>query len=600
MSAAVAVGTPEPQHEPWEGPFIVDGDAPDYLGTEAPPDELPTIEIRAAELPRIVRETIRALGEGDANLYQRAGQLVRVVREPERREEYETDRRVGTDILTRPGTPRLRGVSTGVLTLRAAMVANWVRFDARKGKGKAGERGGELVPADPCRRTIETIASLEDWPGIRPIRGIIETPCLAPSGRIVQAPGYDDETGYVLLPSCNVGPIDHAPTRQHARAALQYLWIEMACDFPFRGMSEPSTSDPERVLQYAKALGIPDAFVGIASLLTIFARPGVLGAVPGGLFEAAGQGSGKSLQMHTIAMIATSRAAGVATFPVRDGRPNEEELEKILAGYALSGARIIAFDNIRGLLAGGNLEKALTAEDTIDLRVLGSNDQKSMPWPAVMLFSGNNMVMSDDVAQRVLVARIESPREDPRSRPSSTYRHPELLAAVKARRARLVRAALVILRAYLAARDAGEDVPVFSRGSFESWARIVPGAIAWAGGPNVLQAFPEAGRGGDEEGEAFATLLRYWREDWNGQRSSTIVSAIFDGERDKEGPPDGLADVRAAVRSLTKTRERDTPSAHAFGMRLRQFRGKIRDGLRLEMGRDGDSKVSTYSVTRLS
>lgn len=605
---------PEDPPEAWDNGRDPGGEAFEGYDLDAreSDDAKPTIRIVAGELNRMVRDTIRALGEHDHNLFQRAGQLVTIIREPERREPYEPDpndpdayheKRRGSDILTRPGTPRLCDASDMIL-LRADAAARWERFDARRGErqggGHGGKASGEWVPANPDATTIRELVKSRRWPGIRPVRGILENPCLGPRGRLIVKPGYDEETGYFLLPSCDIGEIVDAPTREQARAALRYLWTECFCDFPFRGLGEPDTiGDPERKERFRRALEVPDAFVGIAMLLTILARPAIVGATPGGLFEAAGQGSGKSKQIHVVSMIATSRPAGVATFPMREGKPNEEELEKVIMGYALASARLIAFDNIRGLLAGATIERALTSEDTIEGRVLGLTGQVAVAWIAVLFFSGNNMVMSDDIAQRLLVSRLESPREDPRSRPSNTFRHSDLLGWIKANRARLVRAVLVILRCYVAARNAGADVPILSRGNFESWASIVASAIVWAGGPNVIAAFPEAGRGGDEESEAHTTLLRSWRDAWQNQRASIILDGIFAGEKEeREGGyrDEQLTELRAAVRSLTRTRERDVPSAHVFGMRLRALRGKPRGTLKLEICEDKGNKVSLYRV----
>lgn len=593
----------------WDGT----GAAPD----ETPPDLLeqwdspasgeaparPVVKIVVGELPRMIRETIRALGEGDPNLYQRANTLVRVIREPTRREAYEADARHGAEMHMRPGTPRMVDAS-GVLMEQCATVAKWIKFDARRGQKVDGKIAGEWVGANPCAMTVGAIEKRKQWPGIRPIRGIAETPYLAPSGRIVQAPGWDEETNVVLLPSVNIGPIDVSPTQDQSRAALRYLWTRLACDFPFRGLGEANNAtDPTRALQFAKAVEIPDAFVGLTMLLTIFARLGITGAVPSGVFEAAGQGSGKSLQIHTIAMVATSRAASVATFPTREGKPDEQELEKVIMGYAMAGARIVAFDNIRGLLAGATLERAQTAVDSIDGRILGATGQTSLPWMAALMFSGNNMAMSDDVAQRSLVSRIESGREDPRARPRKDFLYPNLLAAVQNDRARMVRAALVILRAYLAAKEAGVDVPVMSRGSFEAWAAIVPGAIRYAGGPDMLRAFPEAGRGGDEEGEAHLCLMRWWRDEWQGQRASVILEALFRGEpkrgHEQEGPADMLDEARAAARALTRTKEGQPPSPHAFGLKLRGLRGKIRGGMRFDADEDKKTGTALWRVLRV-
>lgn len=614
----------------WADPGMdAHAEPPDPLDRlDAPPiGELPRIRIKAGEIVRQVDEAIRALATADRNIYQRDGQLVTIVRQPDRSEACTPcdgrrsvaeaccscgspagksclrDRRVGRDIIVRPGTPRVRVMSFAPLYMRLASHARWEKFDARRGKKGEGV-AGDWVVTDPCQRTANIVLGMDaDWPGISVLRGILETPTLAPGGRVIEAAGYDEETGYLLLPSCPFRPIRERPTQDQCKAALRYLWTEIACDFPFRGLGEASPADTDRALQYIKALDIPDAFVGVAMLLTVFARPAILGAVPGGLFEAAAQGSGKSLQMHTIAMVATGRPAGVVTFPTRDGKPDDAELEKVVMGYALNAARIIAFDNVKGTLTGSVLEKVLTAVDTIDGRILGANDQRSLPWSATPMFSGNNLNHSDDVAQRILVSRLVSRREDPRSREATTFRHAQLLPAIKARRAKLVRAALTVLRGMFCAREDGQAVPDCGTwGSFEAWAAIVPPAIAWAGGPNILRARPEGGRGGDEETQAHGVLLNAWRPEWQNARASEIVDACFKHERDihrGETAPDGLDDVRAALRELTRTNDRAVPTGHAVGMKLTRLRDKIRDGRRLVHSVDKTTHVGRYSVVEV-
>lgn len=572
-------------------------------------DERPTLKIVGGQLPELVEQLREALVRDDPNLYQRSGELVTIVREPERREAFTEAKRIGRSILLRTGTPRVTVVQPSALILRAARAALWQRFD---------RKNHEWYGVDPCPNTVAAFrSSPECWVSIAPLRGILETPGLAPSGRLICKPGYDEETAYVLIPSCDPGPIDEHPTRDHARSALRYLWHHMACDFPFRGVGEPAhrydggvyvDTDPERSLQWTKALTVPDAFIGVASVLTLLGRPAILGPVPGMIFEAASQGSGKSLQMHAVSMIATGRPASVMTYPMKDGKPNEEELEKVLGAYALSDAAIIAFDNVKGTLGGPGIEQRLTAKKESSFRVLGVSERRTLPWHALILFSINNASMNDDMAQRTLVSRVESPREDPRSRPASSFRHPELLDALEERRDKLVRAALVILRAYISARSRGETAEVDggTMGSFEAWSRLIPPAILWAGGPNILLAKPEAGSGSDEEAEAHAALLRGWPEAWQGQRASFILDAAFNAEDEarratRQGmphPPDGLDDVRAAMRALTRTPEGRRPSPHAFGLVLKRLVGKLRDGARLARGRDTHTKVALWSVER--
>lgn len=605
-----------------EGDLLEAWDAPPR--TPAGPDLRPVIRLRAGELPALVAETIAALGQ-DQNLYQRAGQLVRIVREPTRTEgacpgrvEGEDcgtchagpqepcsgpDRRVRGDVLTRPGTPRLRAAGP-VLAERAAVVARWERWKAQK--PKKGQEGpcGEWVPADPEQRVLSIVAHREDWPGIRPIKGVLETPALAPSGRILSRPGYDPETCYVVVPNCEVPPIPENLSREDCRDALRELWITMACDFPFAGLGEPDPADTRRELQFIKALQVPDAFVGIAALLSILARPAIDGPVPAFAFEAPGQGSGKSLQTHTIAMVATGRPAGVAAFPVKDGRPNEEELDKVLGGYALAQSRLVAFDNVRGVLGGAALEGAITAPGEKEFRILGVNEQRAMPWIAVLMFTGNNLSMNDDFAQRVILSRIESPREDPRSRPPQSFLYPRLLPAVKARRARLIWCALVVVKGYLDARAAGLVPPspdTGTLGSFDAWSELIPPAIAWAGGPNVLHARPALGHGEDDESTALEAVLRGWPEAWNGSTAGQVKALAFTAEKAREkgeGPDDGLDDMRSALRGLVEVPYPRDVSSLKLGNVLAKYKGKIRGGYRLVVVTDSHRKQNVFRVER--
>lgn len=570
-------------------------------------DERPTIKVVPDQLPQNVDELRDALVRDDPNLYQRGGTLVTIAKEPERREPFQRALRVGRSIVLRPGTPRIIELKHGALVLRAARAAAWQRFD---------HRTKEWMGSLPCKNVIVSFRDSEDaWMSVPPLRGIAETPFLSPSHRIVSKPGYDEETAYFLNPSCDPGPIGPWDSVEEARTAssnaLRYMWTEMACDIPFRGLGEPDpASDPDRLVQWLRAVEVPDAFIGVSAVLTLLARPAIidhgntLGAVPGLIFEAAGQGSGKSLQMHTVALVATGRAASFMTFPMREGRPDEQELEKVLGACALGDAAIIAFDNIRGQLGGPAIEQRLTTKGSDAFRVLGVSERKVLPWHALIMFSVNNASMNDDMANRVLISRVESAREDPRTRPASSFRHPELLDALARIRPRLVRAALVILKAYLFAREAGAtgEVEGSTMGSFEPWSRLIPTAIRWAGGPDILRARPEAGAGSDEETESHATLLRCWPQGWQGQRAVFVLGEAFRLERDiahGKAPDDGQADVRGAIRSLTRTPEGRVPGPQAFGLALRRLLGRPRNGMRLARSIDTHSKVATWRVDKV-
>jgi hypothetical protein len=282
--------------------------------------------------------------------------------------------------------------------------------------------------------------------------------------------------------------------------------------------------------------------------------------VPAVITDAKTRGSGKSLLVHSIYRLVTGRDAPVMTWPGDDAA----ELEKILAGFALSGAALANFDNVSGRFGGGPLDKVLTATDTVQLRVLGRSEVPTLPWRAVIFASGNNFEVYGDTTRRVLRARLESPLEHPEGR--SGFRHPNLLPWIGEHRARLVRAALTVLRAYVVAGR--PDLATGAWGSFEAWAGLVPGAIRFAGGPNVLDARPSL-TDADEDPEkvALATVLEHWPD------LSTVrhaLDAMYSGM-----PSAGLGELRTALETQLAIRPGQQPSSRQVGDFLKRHRGRV-------------------------
>ncbi len=583
--------------------------------------ELPEIEIVRGQLDRMVSQTLESLAEHDGNIFQRLGEIVTIARQPDRQEKRlcpgrgSTDypcqtcatdaghgcvrnTRTGSSVTMRPGTPIVRPLGIGI-TLRAARCAKWIKWDPRAGEKIGKDKAtGAMVDADPDIRVISQILAEEDLYPLKPLQGIIETPALAPSGRVISEPGYDRETAFFMLPSFVMDPIPARPTKAQAEEALSFLWREMYSDFPFADLGDPDAADRDRTKHYERARTVPGAFVGIASILTIFSRLAIDGAVPGFIFEAATPGSGKSLHMHITSMVTTGRPAGVTTFPMRGSDPNEEELEKMLAGFALGAARMIAFDNITGNLCGASLDKVLTAERTIKLRKLGESPIVEMPWSAVAMFSGNNMTTSPDVAGRCMVSRIVSSLENPRGRPASDFRHPYILSWIGQNLPKIVRAAFVILRAFWVATDKPD---CGMRGSFFAWSAIIPGAIKYAGGPNVIDAWAESAVGasaGDEMSTAHQVLMSSWPFDTKVKAGEVLTKAFEHEFEISRGnlAPDGFEDLREAIRTICKVPTL-VPKASSFGTALTKLRDKIRDGMTIvrEFDRKG---VALWSIKR--
>lgn len=525
-------------------------------------DDRPTIRIEADALPRMVRGAVAALAARDSNIYQRAGALVSIVREPSRSDgsEYEADERRGATIAVRPGTPTIVEVGSAALRVRLAQVARWEKFDGRRGAASDdGKRAGAWVPATVDSDTAAAVAdptTLGSWPGIKPIDSIAEAPFMRADGTIVQSPGYDAPSAVVYVPSVEFPRVPDAPTRDDAARALAEL-RDVFREFPFRDGA--------------------DCDVPIAAVLTLLARPAILGSVPMFLLDATTRASGKSLLADCVATIATGRSAPRMTWA-----SDEEEQQKVLASYALLGAPLVCFDNVTAPICGAALDKVLTATDRVDLRVLGRSQLLSLPWRAVVLATGNNIVVKGDTERRVLAARLEPTCENPEEREG--FAHPDLLAWVRAERPRLVAAALTILRAYAAAGRPSMGLRQW--GSFEAWTALVPAALVYAGAANVLEARPTMRGEGDPEKAALMTILDALPRlcsDPMGITVRSIVALLYSMDRMRgEAPPDGFDDLRDALETLAPARSGQGVDSTRLGFALRRMRGRWVGGRQLE------------------
>jgi hypothetical protein len=316
--------------------------------------------------------------------------------------------------------------------------------------------------------------------------------------------------------------------------------------------------------------------VPIAIVLTLLARA-ALGAanVPAIVTESNVRGAGKGKTNDCAVIIATGRAAAKGTYPDKP-----DELEKVLGACALEGASIVAFDNVEGVFGGGSIERIITCGGRTALRVLGLSRRPELQWRASIIATANNIEITTDMGRRVLVARIEHPDEHPEARAESSYRHHPLEPWVVENRARLVVAALTILRAWHIAGRPRMACP--SWGSFEEWAAMVPPAIVFAGGADPMGCrIPESA---DRTKLALDVLLRDWPRlgGPEGISARDAIDALYPQSRLRgEALPDSYADLREAIEHFAPAAPGKAPSTHRFGCALRRAHGRVVAGRRL-------------------
>jgi len=520
----------------------------------AGPDSRPEVKI-GVDAWRITEELSDAMAR-DPLVYQRAFALVTVVgiEKPG----------AAPDPLPRTA-PVIRDLSPPAAVLRLTrhvkMIAP-VKPTAADAAENTTRRAAHLAPLPakwreitPPQAIVAQFLAAGEWPGIRRLVGVSEAPFMRPDGTICQSRGYDAATGYIYAPSADYPRVDDEPTQAAAAEALALL-ADVFRDFPY-------VSPAARL-------------VPVAALLTLLARPAIAGSIPGFVLEASTRGSGKTLQAHIVSLIAIGRFAAPATFPEED-----EELEKILSGYALTGARLILLDNVTRPFGGAPLDKALTARGEIDMRVLGSSTIRTLPWQAVMFATGNNVVLPEDTRRRVLVSRLESALENPEDREDVR----DLPAYATAARRELVRAGLTVLRSF--ASHGRPHTGGARWGSFEEWSRLIPQAIVFAGGADVLAARPR-GDAGDDDATATAALLeRLPMLSASPLTAKQIVALLWPADRGDA--PDIHDPLREAIEQLCPPRYGSRPEAKALGERLRRMSGRVIGGRRIvgRMGRTG-------------
>jgi len=445
-------------------------------------------------------------------------------------------------VVSAEGRPTIRQVSEAALRNRLAQVAIFFR---RRGKTKSD--------CLPPLAAVRALRACEHWPTeIPPIAGITETPVLRPDGTILDQAGYDPATGlvYVPLPTCSVPLIPTTPSAAERAAALELL-DDVLADFPF--------ADPA---SHANAL---------VALLTPLLAPVIAGPIPLGLIDKPTMGTGASLLTEVIGLLATGRSA--ATLAAPTGRSGEEEWRKVVTSVLLEGPKVITIDNIEGELRSAALAKAISGTTWKD-RVLGVSETVELPLHVSWYATGNNVRLGGDLPRRVYWTRLASLEAQPWKRDPSTFRHPDLIGYVTARRGDLIAAGLTLARAWFADGCPVERPP--RMGGFQRWADVMHGILGTAGVSGFLVNQDDVFAELDLEGSAWTRFVVAWFAKFHDAPTKVkdVVKVVTDNPE---------SDLRAALpATLVEALERERGFAQRLGTALQKRRDQVfPDGDRL-------------------
>ncbi len=450
-------------------------------GADAP--RLPRIDLRPA-VHEVEAEAVAVLA--GAGLYQRLPSgLVEVIEAPDLEPDAsDRDRARAPD----PGLPLLQPVTAPRLRSILSERATFTRYDAR---------GGEWVQVSPPRDIVEGVLARKVYPtsAVRPLRGVIEAPCVRPDGSVFEAPGpgdhYDPATGLLLRWRGPAIGLPERPTLNDARDAFKRL-AGLFADFVFTG------DERRRGASLAAC---------VAAMLTPIARPSIAGPVPAFVWTADRENAGKSLAAKVCGAVAMGRPPAARPWPVGEG-----EMAKVLTGFALTSLPVGLFDDTCHAIGGGDFDAAVTAWPEYAPRVLGTNAPPGLPWVTTIFVTANGAeARNPSAAGRLVFCELFGRGRGEHARAGATereYTFPDLIRHARENRGAYLRDALTILRAY---QCAGSPRPAGARrrDSFEAWSERVAWPLLWCSGFSPVEAHAPAGA--DAEGEAMRAAVIAWR-----------------------------------------------------------------------------------------
>jgi Bifunctional DNA primase/polymerase, N-terminal. len=385
------------------------------------------------------------------------------------------------------------------------------------------------------------------------ITGIIEAPTVRDDGTLLDAEGYDAQTGlFAVFGGRQFAVPPDAPTQADAATSLRFLQDEVFAEFPF---AEPV-----------------DRTAAVAALITGLVRPVLAGSAPGFLLASPTQGTGKTALAQAICHGAFGRPAPAQSWPGSD-----EEMSKYLLGALREGQRAVVFDNLRDgtLVDNAELAAAMTS-DTYSRRGLGGHDTVTVPTAVLWLITGNNVRPAGDMPSRLVEVYLDANV----ARPDQRHFARDLVSWVASRRPQIVAAAIAIVRAYLVAGCPRIDAKATR---FDKWDRMVRLPLIYAGGADVGTKFDKA-YANDPGLEAWAAVLVQWRAAF-GDESMTTSDLLDRLNRPEfDGPINAL---NTALRDAVSDGRNRELSSKSLGGRLAQFVNRPLGALCL---RDGQNR----------
>jgi hypothetical protein len=488
-----------------------DDDEEHYEERKTPPNpDVPWINAANQHLPVIAAEAWNALLASNTppTLFAKGG-LVRL--------EYDTDAAMVTKDLTRE---RLR--------YQLARIANfYVPLEDRR-----------KMVLPPMWLVDDMLATPE--PQLPVLTRITETPVFAPDGTLILTPGYHEAARIFYEPAANLH-IPHVPLKPSLDDLLRAHQVlnEVLRDFTF-------VDDADKSHAYALFL-LP------------FVRDLIQGCTPNHLIESPVPGSGKGLLADVLLRPSVGQHMGILT-----EAKDEDEWRKRLTSRFKEGRSVLLLDNIRRTMDSGQLAAALTANYWQD-RILGTNETANIPVRNIWVTTGNNPVMSTEIARRTVRIRIDPKQDRPWLR--NNFTHPDLRAYVDEHRSDLIWAGLVFVQYWISEGKPSEAKPRL--GSYEQWSGVIGGILKSVRIPGFLANLDTFYEMADHEGAVLREFVSLW---WKEHKSGEVTAK-------------DLVPLALTIDGLDVRGDNEQSQRKSLGRLIAKQRGRVIDQYRIELSK---------------
>jgi putative DNA primase/helicase len=397
----------------------------------------------------------------------------------------------------------------------------------------------------------------------RVLRGIVRVPRIDETGKVHFISGYDPETG-LFHDRCAGFELPPNPSIDDARKAAEALL------YPF---SQYQFDD----LTAGRALLL-------AAIFTAILRP-FLPVAPMFVVRSSMPGTGKGLIVRALVRLAFDTAPVFITWG-----GTGEEFEKRLAALLLQTPGVISIDNANGMQIKGDLLESIITEGCADIRPLGHSKIVKIRNRSFVTLTGNNPIITGDMARRTLSIEILPRSADPERDPYP-FNPAEM---IQQHRTELLMAAFTAMQAFRLAGMPQQGLPAV--GSFDDWSHYVRDLVYWLTGYDVSEAF-RRNKEEDPRRQSDASLLAalYQQFGTNSYKAAEVIAL-----HQKVAAPHSSATSaeRALHDALDDVLGSRGVNAKLFGHWARRVNGVHNGGFILETKHDRATNANIITVRK--